>query len=72
MQGTNQKLIYIVIYKMKLTCMFITVYVALTLVSWSHVMSEMCPTHVLCVFLRIFHVSACRVHFNIIVFMQHR
>ena len=31
-----------------------------------------CRTHVSCVFLRICHVSTCRVHFHIVVSMQHR
>ena len=32
----------------------------------------MCRAPVSCVFLRICHVSTCRVHFNIAVFVQHR
>ena len=35
------------------------IYVTRTLPSWSPVLSEMCPTHVSCVFLRIYHVSVC-------------
>jgi len=47
-------------------------YVAHTLLSWSRVVSEMCPTQVSCVFLRICHMSMCRVHFNVAVSGQHR
>ena len=46
-------------------------YVARTLLLWSRVMSETCPTHVPCVFLRICYVSAYRIHFNVAVSVQH-
>jgi len=46
-----------------------------TLLLLSCVMSETCPTcvsrHISCVFLRICYVSACRVHFNVAVPVQH-
>jgi len=46
-------------------------YVARILISWSPVVSEMWRTHVSCVFLRIYHVCTCRVHFNAVVSVQH-
>jgi len=50
----------------------ITVYVAQTLLSWSRVVSETCRTRVSYVFLRICHMSTCRVYFNTVVSLQHR
>jgi len=47
--------------------------VARTLLSWGHIMSKMCPTrhtrrtHVSCALLKICHVCACSVHFNVVV-----
>jgi len=49
-----------VVYSMKLIT-----YAARILLSWSRVVSETCPTRVLCI-LRICHVSTC-VHFNVAV-----
>jgi len=50
----------------------VAVYVAMTLLSWSRVVSETCPTPVSFVFLRICHVFTCRAHINVAMSVQHR
>ena len=41
------------------------------LLSWNGAVSETCLTHVSCVFLRIYHVFTCRVHFIVVMSVQH-
>jgi len=48
------------------------IYAAWTLLSWSRVVTETCRTYMFYVFLRIHHVSSCRVHFNVAESVQHR
>ena len=56
--------------------LIVAVHIAWTLLSWSRIVSETCPTrvrtHVSYVLLSIYHVSTCCNHFNVAVYVQHR
>ena len=53
-------------------CIAVGSNVARTLLSWNRIVSETCPTRMSCIFLRICHVSTCRVHFNVVMSVLHR